>query len=156
MSRDTANKELFIPADLRPEARPFLQTSAPLDPDASHAEIERQARQVLAEWKRAGLLEAGSRSLTNPWPCIFERSSDVVWTAFEDECVLLHLGATACYSLNSAAAEFWKLCDGHKRAEQVLAEVCNVFDAPEGVVREDLRALLAQFLQEGLVVERTN
>lgn len=156
MYQDDDSMELFIPADLRPEPRPFLQTSAPLDPDASHSEIQRQAQLVLEEWKRSGLLEACNRSLSNPWSCVFERNSDVEWAVLDGDCVLVHIETTECYSLSSAAAEFWRLCDGQRSTDDIIEELRSTFDVSEDVLRPDVRALVARFLQQGLVTERTH
>lgn len=147
--------ELFIPADLRPEPRPFLQARAPLDPDASNTEIQRQAQLVLGEWQRAGLMESRDRSLTNRIRSVYERNADVVWVVLDGECVLVHLETTECFSLSSAAAEFWRLCDGQRRTEDIVTELCNTFDVADHVLRDDMQALVARLLQQGLVRERT-
>lgn len=155
MFQNSDSSELFIPADLRPEPRPFLHTQGPLDPDASHAEIQSQAQQVLEDWKRLGLLEPADRSELDEGPSVYERNPDVVWETLDEECVLVHLETAECYSLSSAGADFWRACDGRQRTSDIIAGLRETYEISEDRLEGDMQALLAGLLLHGLVRERT-
>lgn len=148
-------KELFIPAENRPEPRPNQERFPALDPDAPKEVIDKTASDVLTDWRRLSLLEVPSDAGDSIWEIRFSKNPDVVWTVLEDEAVLLDLSTSACYTLTPVATMFWTLCTGDLETQSILSTIGEQFDVTEDILRSDITALVSSLSQEGLIVERT-
>jgi Coenzyme PQQ synthesis protein D (PqqD) len=66
--------------------------------------------------------------------------------------VLLDLDAGTYFSLDEVGARVWELCDGTRRAADVVALIQEEYDAPPEVVAADVLALLGELTGERLLV----
>ena len=65
--------------------------------------------------------------------------------------VLLRMEDGAYFTLEEVGAEVWRLCDGERNFDAVVASVCEVFDAPVDVIRADVRAFVDEMVSERLL-----
>ena len=65
--------------------------------------------------------------------------------------VLLRMEDGAYFTLEEVGAEVWRLCDGERDFEAVVAAVCELFDAPADVIRADVRAFVDEMVSERLL-----
>jgi len=64
------------------------------------------------------------------------------------EQLRIRLGGTSL-QLNSSAALIWERCDGTRTVVEILAELSELFGAPEGVLQHDLREALDRLIDAG-------
>lgn len=57
------------------------------------------------------------------------------------------------YSLNELGARAWELLDETRTISEIAASLAAEYDAPQETIEEDLRTLLDQFVQAGLIVD---
>ena len=67
------------------------------------------------------------------------------------QTVLLRMEDGAYFTLEEVGAEVWKLCDGERDFDQVVAAVTEIFDAPEHVIRADVKAFVDEMVSERLL-----
>jgi hypothetical protein len=67
------------------------------------------------------------------------------------QTVLLRMEDGAYFTLEEVGAEVWRLCDGERGFDAVVAAVCEVFDAPVEVIRADVRAFVDEMMDERLL-----
>jgi hypothetical protein len=81
----------------------------------------------------------------------YRPSADAVTKRVGGEVVLVHLRTNRIYTLNRTGARFWELLeDGHdleRAREQLLLE----FDVGEGQLREEMRGLVNELVERGLL-----
>jgi len=82
-----------------------------------------------------------------------KRSERVVAQHVQGEQVLLALDTGRYYTLNDVGSAVWGLCDGTRAVPSVVEAVCADFDAPVEVVQADVAELVAELIDEGLLVE---
>jgi hypothetical protein len=79
------------------------------------------------------------------------QSPDVVAREVAGELVLLHLGSGLYFGLNSVGGHIWQALE---EKDQSIASLCDVisaeFDAPRAEVEQDILALAASLLDQGL------
>lgn len=66
--------------------------------------------------------------------------------------VLLRLEDGGYYALDEVGAMIWELCDGSRAAGDIVAILCEEFDAPEARVREDVLEFIGDLRRERLLV----
>jgi len=64
------------------------------------------------------------------------------------EQLRIRLGGTSL-QLNSTAALIWERCDGTRTEAEILAELRQLFNAPEGLLQSDLREALDRLIDAG-------
>lgn len=84
---------------------------------------------------------------------VLARSERVVAQHAQGEQVLLALDSGQYYTLNDVGSTVWSLCDGSATLASVVDAVCAEFDAPPEVVERDVAELVADLVDEGLLVE---
>jgi Coenzyme PQQ synthesis protein D (PqqD) len=81
----------------------------------------------------------------------FRPSTEVVTKAVGGDVVLVHLRTNRIYTLNQTGARLWELLeqshDLMRAREQMLLE----FDVGEEQLRDEIRALVDEFLKTGLL-----
>lgn len=89
---------------------------------------------------------------------VIEPADDVLWTAVEDEIVLMTMGDKAQYhGLRGSAVRMWALIDERRHdAEAIVAALLAEHGGrvEEAVVREDVAATLAGLTARGLIRTR--
>ena len=67
------------------------------------------------------------------------------------QTVLLRMEDGAYFTLEEVGAEVWRLCDGERDLDAIVAAVCELFDAPAEVIRADVRAFVDDMVGERLL-----
>lgn len=66
--------------------------------------------------------------------------------------VLLRLEDGGYYALDDVGAMIWELCDGSRAVSEIVALLCEEFDAPETTVQEDVLEFIGDLRRERLLV----
>jgi hypothetical protein len=78
-------------------------------------------------------------------------ADDVVFTAMEDEAVLLHLGTRKYYGLNETGLRIWQMIQVGANLGDIATTLSNEYDVEPAEAREAVVALCGELLDEGLV-----
>lgn len=79
-------------------------------------------------------------------------SQDVVFRRLEDEVVVVHLGTNRIYSLNTTGARFFELLAAGRARSEITGQLLREFDVSPEQLEEEIEALLASLVSEGLVI----
>ncbi len=82
----------------------------------------------------------------------FVVNSEVVARMVGDEAILLDLTTGTYFTLNPVGAVIWRALEAGDSVDAIVATVLAEFDADEPVVREDIRLLLDDLVDKGLVL----
>jgi hypothetical protein len=80
------------------------------------------------------------------------RQQRVVCQQVEGKQVLLNLADGQYYSLDDVGSRIWSLCDGNRAVADVIATLCEEYDAAPEEIQSDALELLADLLDAQLVV----
>jgi hypothetical protein len=80
------------------------------------------------------------------------RSEQVLAQTSGDTVVLLHPDSGEYYTLDEVGARVWELCDGTRSTAELVEVLCREYDAPAETIRADVLELLAELVDEKLVV----
>jgi len=69
----------------------------------------------------------------------------------EEESVLLNVQSEEYYSLNEVGTRTWELIDGQATVEEIAAKLAEEYEAPLPDIEADVRALLQDLRQQGLL-----
>lgn len=72
-------------------------------------------------------------------------------TVIDDEVVVMHLDTGVFYSLSGTAAAAWRLIDGSRDREALIAALAAEFGAAADQVESDIAEFLEQLGEAGLV-----
>ena len=89
------------------------------------------------------------------WDEILRRRDGVVTQQASQTLVLLDVEGGEYYSLNPVGARAWELCDGSRSVEEVIAIICQEYEASEEDIRKDVIGLLEELTGENLLVKVT-
>lgn len=108
-------------------------------------------------WLQIRSLVIGSlqiRSLVKIMPLYdrLEHNPDVIAQSSGESLVLFHMSSGRYYSLNELGARIWELCDGSRSFSEIVALVAAEYDAPQGVIFEDSRTLVAALIEGDLLL----
>jgi hypothetical protein len=67
------------------------------------------------------------------------------------ETVLMSLERSRCYGLGEIGSEIWSMLRAPVRVAELVEELSGQYDAPPGVIEQDVLRLLAQLAEEGLI-----
>jgi coenzyme PQQ biosynthesis protein PqqD len=81
-----------------------------------------------------------------------QRSEGILAKGVSDSWVLLNLESGKYYALNEVGGRVWELCDGTRSVAEVVALICQEYDAPGEVIETDVLDLLQELAHEKLVV----
>ena len=79
------------------------------------------------------------------------RSSKPVETTVGSEVVLMTLETGECLGLGETGSEVWRLLDKPTHLEPVLQALGEKYEAPPGVMEQDVIELLEEMLGRGLI-----
>jgi hypothetical protein len=68
-----------------------------------------------------------------------------------DELFALHIERGTCYGFNGTATQVWKLIDQPRRVSELRDQLVQKFDVEPDACERDLRELLRDLEQDGLV-----
>ena len=80
------------------------------------------------------------------------RQTGVLAQEAHGQTVLLRLEDGGYYALDEVGAMIWELCDGTRAVAAIVAILCEQFDAPESIVRDDVLEFIGDLRREGLLV----
>ena len=76
---------------------------------------------------------------------------DVVFRDLAGEAVLLHLGTSTYFGLDSVGTRIWHLLEEQHSADTIVPTLLEEFDVDEHQLRRDLDALVTQLLNKKLL-----
>jgi hypothetical protein len=74
-----------------------------------------------------------------------------VETTIDDETVIMHVDRADFYSLNPTAGAVWRLIDGARDRDAIVAELARDYGAPADEIGPGVDAVLAEFRGAGFV-----
>ena len=80
------------------------------------------------------------------------RQDGVLAQEAHGQTVLLRLEDGGYYALDEVGAMIWELCDGGRAVGEIVALLCEEFDAPEAVVQADVLEFIDDLRRERLLV----
>lgn len=80
------------------------------------------------------------------------RQDGVLAQEAQGQTVLLRLEDGGYYALDEVGAMIWELCDGSRAVAEIVAILCEEFDAAESTVREDVLEFIGDLRRERLLV----
>jgi hypothetical protein len=85
----------------------------------------------------------------------WERSRDVITTDLDDELVLLEPATGALFSLNEVGRVIWNELATASSIALIASAVTEVFEIDEATAEADVRRLVAELAEAGLVRDRS-
>lgn len=79
------------------------------------------------------------------------KADGVVAREAHGQTVLLRLRDGEYFTLDEVGVEVWRLCDGTRDVNGVVAGVLAAFDGPAEEVRRDVIAFVGELVDEGLL-----
>ena len=79
------------------------------------------------------------------------RSTRPVETTVGSEIVLMTLESGECLGLGETGSDVWRLIEQPIRVHALIESLGAIYQAPEGVIEQDLDELLAEMAERGLV-----
>jgi len=80
-------------------------------------------------------------------------SDDVAFRELDGEAVILNLASGIYFGLDRTGTRMWQLVDQHGALQEVLAILCDQYDAPAATLETDLIRLAGELVDKGLLVE---
>jgi Coenzyme PQQ synthesis protein D (PqqD) len=90
----------------------------------------------------------------------YRPSEDVVVREIEGEIVIVPLASgigdleDELFTLNDTGRAIWAKLDGTRPLAAVVRELADEYDAPDGVLREDVVGLAQELLDRRMIVEK--
>ena len=81
----------------------------------------------------------------------FTGATDVVFTAMEDEAVLLHLSSKRYYGLNETGMRIWQMVQIGASVSEMAVALAEEYDVIEGDAQDAVSALCRELLEEELI-----
>lgn len=78
-------------------------------------------------------------------------SEDVVYRREGDETFLVHAASGLCSCLDEVGSRVWELLAQGTARQEIAATVAQEFDAPPGVVEQDVLHLLQELGRQGFL-----
>ena len=72
-------------------------------------------------------------------------------TEIDDEIVVMHLDSGDFFSLTGTATDIWRLIDGTRTREAIVAELSAIYDSGAVAIASDVDGLLLQLSDAGIV-----
>jgi hypothetical protein len=82
---------------------------------------------------------------------VFETNPAIIWKLVHGEAVLLNPANGEYFGLNDVGSVIWQHLDGKKSLAEVGTLILAEYDVTPAVLEADMRELLAELQQKGLV-----
>jgi hypothetical protein len=79
------------------------------------------------------------------------RMGQVIAQKASNDFLLFNMDDGNYYSLNDIGSRIWELCDGNRSVSQLVVAIAAEYDAPAGVLEQDIFELL-EGLQNGKLI----
>jgi hypothetical protein len=86
----------------------------------------------------------------------YKISSEVVTQEIAGETVVLDLNSESYFGLDQIGTRLWQLLQQQKDFASVTEILLNEYDVEEKQLKKDLEKLLAELVDEGLILLKTN
>lgn len=92
------------------------------------------------------------------WDAVYAPSEDIVSRTIEGELIIVPLTAgigdleDELFTLNETGKAVWDRLDGKKNLRDVLRELLEEFEAPEGEIEQDLIGLVGELVRRRILV----
>ena len=86
--------------------------------------------------------------MTSP---VYAVPDHVVPQMLDNELVLLDLSRGEYFGLDDVGSRIWTLLERGTAQDAIIEAIVDAYDAPQDRVREDVEALIAELLSQGLV-----
>ena len=92
---------------------------------------------------------------------IYSPSKDIVAREIEGEIIIVPLVGgigdmeDELFSLNETGKAIWKKLDGKKKLVDLIKELQEEFEAPEGEIQRDVIGLVEELLKRKILIEST-
>ena len=92
---------------------------------------------------------------------IYSPSEDVVAREIEGEIIIVPLVGgigdmeDELFTLNETGKAIWKKLDGNKNLFDLIQELREEFEAPEGEIKQDVIGLVEELLKRKILIEST-
>ena len=73
--------------------------------------------------------------------------------AIDDEIVVMRVDSGAFFSLTGTAATTWRLIDGNRNRDALLAALADEYSTDEAAIAADVDDFLAQLKETGLLAD---
>ena len=90
---------------------------------------------------------------------IYARSAGVVAREIEGEIIIVPLVGgigdmeDELFTLNETGKAIWKKLDGNKKLVDLIRELEEEFEAPEGEIQQDVIGLIEELLKRNILIE---
>lgn len=90
---------------------------------------------------------------------IFKISDNIITKAVEDELVIITTKDeisdidSSIYTLNPTGKVVWDKLDGKLSLEEIIRQLTEEYNAPDGAVEADVRKLISELLEKSLIHE---
>jgi hypothetical protein len=92
---------------------------------------------------------------------VYRPSDEVVVREIEGEIVIVPLTSgigdleDELFTLNETARDIWSRVDGSRPLAAVVQELAAEYDAPEGLIQDDVVGLLQELFDRRMIVEKS-
>ena len=76
----------------------------------------------------------------------------VVFEILDGQAVLLNLDSGNYHSLNSTATRVWRSIESGMNTDNIEASIADEFDVDPAVVQQDVRSVIDELIERGLLV----
>jgi coenzyme PQQ biosynthesis protein PqqD len=80
-----------------------------------------------------------------------KRMAQVIAQKASNDCLLFNMEDGQYFSLNEIGGRIWELCDGEHNLSQIVAALKTEYDAPAGVLENDVAELLQDLQKSKLI-----
>ncbi len=81
------------------------------------------------------------------------RQDGILAQEAQGQTVLLRLADGGYYALDEVGAMIWELCDGVRSISNIVAALCEEFDAPPDMITADALEFIGELRREQLLVD---
>ena len=81
------------------------------------------------------------------------RKTNLIDRVVDGERVLLDAEQNSIHKLNPTASAIWDRCDGKRDVEAICLEVAREFDCSPSDIQDDVKALMGQLTELGILLD---
>jgi pyrroloquinoline quinone biosynthesis protein D len=85
---------------------------------------------------------------------IRKRTEKLVQTSIDEEILMMRMQDGEQFSLKGTGEQVWRLIDGARDGDQIVAEVARIYAVEPEAIADDVNALLADLESEELIEVR--
>ena len=86
----------------------------------------------------------------------FLRCDDMLEAEVNDEIVALDIARGQCFGMNEVASEIWRMLAQPRSVDEICEALCAGYEVDASTCRSEVRQLISELRNEGLVKELTD